>query len=492
MSRREADMNETLDAEWELIRAEKEALRQLQQLQSKSKALVKTSRERRHTQKEREDKALRVKEMADKIKQLKEARHVDQRQIAELQEKVDAYETQKAEEKEQVDMAKAEREARRQRIEQEREVAILQSLKLKPEHYASWTSDQIVDWILSLDEGRYKRHEASLRSTLCADGIDGQHFGTEVIYDALDKAKLGETDHGHICKHVLNVVLWEAVKGRACRDAPFKRCMRNLVDLDCVKKVLVVAIGISEYDESTGLDVLEDVPDDLAKYHRTFHGDYGYPFVSNKGNALSYEELNEFLVERRQQLIAAAGSFDALLLCVCSHGNSKGIVCSDGLTMHMSEIRSIFGLKQLENVVRLYAVDACRQQDDEKHDEDDMAQHTVSREAEKLSVTLRASSEGCEVTGGMLAEHLTAVFSDNLKKPLPLGSVLKAVEARIEAASNAEQAFKMEEGSPSVLGAVFRRNDRSRGGTKKSLKKSGDVTTSEKKKQLAAKAATTE
>lgn len=352
---------------------------------------------------------------------------------------------------------------------------------LKPELFRSWNASQIVDWAMTLENGRLEQYREALQSVLAKQKINGGMFGTKAVSTALEKVGMVGADYFLVCRHIFELVLWERAQRKASKDSLFSKMLDRMsgIDVANVRRVLVAAVAIAEYFPSTDYGDLPGVLDDVEKYNKTLRFQFDYAFVSNRGTAMTFSELSAFLEKVRRQLIA--GAFEGLILCVSSHGDSKGIVCSDGLTMSVEEIKAMFTLDALLGIPRVLIADACRSSFaadddvDEKKQRDVMAGAFVlsaDAKADKLSVVLRPTSEGREVTGGMLAEHVTRVLSENMEQPLALGDVLAEVSRKIEAASNGEQVL-IAECSEQARKVTFRPNDAKRG-RKKRKHKGGD------------------
>merc|ERR1711933_704516 len=71
--------------------------------------------------------------------------------------------------KEQIVTKHAENKKLKQRLQA---FETIQSIKTK--HYSEWNSDTFLIWIMSLNNGKFKKYEKKLQTTFVEQGVDGQ------------------------------------------------------------------------------------------------------------------------------------------------------------------------------------------------------------------------------------------------------------------------------------------------------------------------------
>eukprot|EP01083_Nonionella_stella_P182075 654077_1 len=53
------------------------------------------------------------------------------------------------------------------------ELQRLRALTLDPRHYLQWTASEVVDWIISIEDGKYAVYEENLRLLFASESVNG-------------------------------------------------------------------------------------------------------------------------------------------------------------------------------------------------------------------------------------------------------------------------------------------------------------------------------
>eukprot|EP01083_Nonionella_stella_P007002 20277_1 len=112
---------------------------------------------------------------------------------------------------------------------------------------------------------------------------------------------------------------------------------------------LVMFFGVSKY-LCKGHKVYKDLHDigqDERHFRETFVTQFGYGFVSNryKDKIWKKEEALDWIQRQRDEVLLKNGraQYNGLIFCGASHGSMHSIICSDGTSLDVTVIRSIFG-----------------------------------------------------------------------------------------------------------------------------------------------------
>ena len=80
-------------------------------------------------------------------------------------------------------------------------------IRMDVSRYLEWTSDELVDWIMTLDGGdRYQIYEVQLRSSFNSEGVDGQGLGDISTIELKSWGINSFKDRNNIHKHIQNVI----------------------------------------------------------------------------------------------------------------------------------------------------------------------------------------------------------------------------------------------------------------------------------------------
>eukprot|EP01083_Nonionella_stella_P018961 52758_1 len=339
------------------------------------------------------------------------------------------------------------RQAEQKRKEQEDKLrersakrnAVLRRQQLNTNNFEHWKdSNDLLDWIMGLDGGKFEKFEDTLGAYLDEKNISGQYLYQHdvTVHELRDEWGMGE-DAASLLVNIKYLKYWNDVRRCMNRYAKSKgkRLDMKIIDRSNIRAVLVLSIGIAEYDRDTGYGPLPDIVLDLRRYKDTFVNDYGYTLISNddydhrnmnksdgtqRAYYLSDTELYELLLEARRKLFASYDQtqllFDGLIITISSHGVSKGIVCSDGSILTYKEIQKIFSGSTLDRIPKVYIVDACREEvasettvvDFKETEDEEAGSHA-------FSITLFADGDGKSVRGGLLSEHMMHAFEANIE-----------------------------------------------------------------------------
>eukprot|EP01084_Bolivina_argentea_P013210 24769_1 len=385
-------------------------------------------------------------------------------------------------EKQEIERQKEERRQKKLKIQQQRKQTSEEMRKLKylnPKNYEKWNSKDVVEYICKLNEDKYIEYYSKLLNMFEKNNINGKWLSQQSIYHILNKEniEMDKEDQQDICAHLSYITTWNRAQTLMNKFSFFEQYFDNKIQLQNIQNVLVISVGIVEYEE---LPFLIDVPDDLENYVRVFQNKYGYSIISNVdlnhnhdfGYHMTYEKLNGFLLECRSKLINTSDLnvinddllHEGIIITISSHGIKDGIICSDGLVMSYTEIRSIFGIKQLANIPRIYLIDACCVNSKTYVIEDAYGyEDEKNSDAEVLSVTIVGNSEGRGVRGGLISKYITETFSKQRSNPKQFGDICDIVQQKISKASNKQQTLKITQLDKSVFDVIFKSNNTERG-----------------------------
>eukprot|EP01083_Nonionella_stella_P123092 370688_1 len=341
-----------------------------------------------------------------------------------------------------------EQQAQKKRKEQEDKLkersakrnVILRRQRLNTDNFKHWTHpNELLDWIMGLDDGKYEQFEGTLGAYLEKKNISGQYIYEHdiTVQELRDEWGMGECADSLFAR-IKYLKVWSAVVGRMKRYAKSKGKRLNMKThhpFNNTRNVLVFSVGIGEYDTDSGYGPLPDIIMDLSRYKHTFADRYGYTLISNddynhrnmyksdgtqRTYYLSDTDLYELLLEVRRKLFSNHDQtqllFDALIVTISSHGVSKGIVCSDGTILAYKEIKKIFSDSTLDRIPKIYIVDACREEVAQEVSDLDLKEaEDEDTNPHPFGMTLFADSDGKSVRGGLLSKYMMDAFEANIE-----------------------------------------------------------------------------
>jgi len=475
--KQEADLKAARDALSEQRRAmERDAHRykeeQWEQMRLKMEEKQKEQEGRANKMMELEKEKIRL-EISLQNADEKNEKHSDK--IKALEQQIADIKNAEAAEEEQRALVQKERKERMAKIQRKRKANMekaLRALHMKPENYRQWDVKDVIEWAVELRKGMFSRYADELSAVFEKHQIKGEAFerAGKLIRPHLIGTNMDKQSQQALCEEMMFVAGQCAIRSLMSQDAFFRQRGNEKVDLRNIRKVMVIAVCIAEYDT---LPPLSDTWSDCDAWRDAFERVLGYTFISNIDSErrakfeyrLTLEQLEAFLVDCRSKCITA--SFDAVIVTVSAHGSTNGIVCSDGLTMSFAVLRSLFNFGELAEKVRLYFMDVCRVTGDaeEKAELESETDTPYTDKAETMSATVFGNSAGRAVKGGMLARYLSEAFKDSARKAEQDTFQVLCREAKkgIRALSDESQTLTMGEFDPDLNDVVFRRNDSERG-----------------------------
>jgi len=88
----------------------------------------------------------------------------------------------------------------------EKEVAELKMNNIDTSKYMEWDWEEVLIWILSLENGRYKKYEAVLRKSLAEEGMKGQYLSNVDVADVKGWGIMNFLDKKSLAKHIEDLV----------------------------------------------------------------------------------------------------------------------------------------------------------------------------------------------------------------------------------------------------------------------------------------------
>lgn len=88
----------------------------------------------------------------------------------------------------------------------EEQVAALKLKAMDPSSYMEWEWEEILFWILSLENGRYKKYEAVLQQALSEEEVKGEYLGKVDASDVKGWGIKAFMDKKDLSKHIEDLV----------------------------------------------------------------------------------------------------------------------------------------------------------------------------------------------------------------------------------------------------------------------------------------------
>ena len=90
--------------------------------------------------------------------------------------------------------------------ELEQEIAAMKMGAIDPTAYLEWDWESILHWILSLDNGRYKKYKSVLWKTLSEENVKGECLNTVDAVDIRGWGIISFLDKKDLVKHIEDLV----------------------------------------------------------------------------------------------------------------------------------------------------------------------------------------------------------------------------------------------------------------------------------------------
>eukprot|EP01083_Nonionella_stella_P300316 1024633_1 len=295
----------------------------------------------------------------------------------------------------------------------------------KDKNYTEWSLDEVVTWLCSLRDGKYKRYEKTFRE----NETEGECL--PLLDKDLLKDDYGIRSVAH--RHGILEAVEELKQGKPIVSSTQ---YRNTAEVNnqstfitgysasqiMVQNLFIICIAIGEY-LAADRENIYDVCRDVANYRNVLGEKYKYKFMSSvemKGNVgykMTKTDVETYINECLKELIKGEGikqttEYDALLVTFSGHGTIDSIVCSDDQMIKYTTIRGWFRkLAALNQIPRFFCVDACRVDVKDEEEIDDMKQPTeecglVKRGSTAPSATIMGQIEGNIVQGGQVSKYL--------------------------------------------------------------------------------------
>eukprot|EP01084_Bolivina_argentea_P026394 49085_1 len=354
-------------------------------------------------------------------------------------------------------------------------MAMLRAQKLDASNYNKWNNyEDVMNWILSLENGYYNKYKNELKQSLEEQKVNGKFLAQNKIKK--QQIRKWGIDHEEDCiklaGHILFLKTWKTAKTALSENRLFRNSHLFTATFDAknVKNVLVICIGIVEYDD---FQPLPDIVKDLDLYRNILGDKYGYVIVSNDdfenmkqfGYYLNDEKLIEFLLKCKNKICSEYDAsellFDGIIIALSGHGVKDGIVCSNGHCVSYTEIRSIFcDPPVLTTIPRIFLIDACRTGKIGNGDNIFKAEYKFKMPSKTYSVTI-TGAENNTVRGGKIAQYITKAMSRGykIKKYKNFGDICTEASNTIEQATNNEQTLVRNEPDDKVFNIILKPND---------------------------------
>eukprot|EP01083_Nonionella_stella_P054788 144599_1 len=364
-------------------------------------------------------------------------------------------------------------------------------------HPKEWRVDEVVAWICSIDNGKYKRYKINFIENE-VDGDDLQCLDA----DALHRDGIKKASHQRDIIRAIKALLrnYDDIQGKSNESRLMQsqyetkhvqsevRYTRSLI---VVENVLIIIVAIGEYMAADREDIF-DVCRDVANYRNVLCAKYKYKFMSsvdmkgNKGYKMNKSDIERYISECLAELIGGTRirptvKYDALLVAFSGHGTIDSIVCSDSKMIKYSTIRGWFHEPVLRRIPQFFCVDACRVMEDKKeiddmkqaHDDDDGLVSRGSPVKKAPTVTIMGETEGQIVRGGKVSKYLCRQWNREFEankfneEPIyrPFGALYDAAYAQVE--NETAQKLTVAEYDRHIDDVVFTPKERDRGTARK-------------------------
>eukprot|EP01083_Nonionella_stella_P093567 262277_1 len=358
----------------------------------------------------------------------------------------------------------------------------------KDKNYTEWSLDEVVTWLCSLRDGKYKRYEKTFRE----NETEGECL--PLLDKDLLKDDYGIRSVAH--RHGILEAVEELKQGKPIVSSTQ---YRNTAEVNnqstfitgysasqiMVQNLFIICIAIGEY-LAADRENIYDVCRDVANYRNVLGEKYKYKFMSSvemKGNVgykMTKTDVETYINECLKELIKGEGikqttEYDALLVTFSGHGTIDSIVCSDDQMIKYTTIRGWFRkLAALNQIPRFFCVDACRVDVKDEEEIDDMKQPTeecglVKRGSTAPSATIMGQIEGNIVQGGQVSKYLCKQWEEQFDVNRyipnaiyqPFGALYGAAYMQVK--NETPQKLTLAEYELEINDVVFKPIDRNRG-----------------------------
>lgn len=98
----------------------------------------------------------------------------------------------------------------------EEQVAKLKLKAIDPSSYMKWDWEDVLMWILSLENGRYAKYEKVLRQSLSEEGVRGEYLRKVDASDVKGWGIKSFLDKKDLCKYIENLLETNAKQSNPC------------------------------------------------------------------------------------------------------------------------------------------------------------------------------------------------------------------------------------------------------------------------------------
>eukprot|EP01083_Nonionella_stella_P096868 272354_1 len=230
--------------------------------------------------------------------------------------------------------------------------------------------------------------------------------------------------------------------------------MKEKVATDC----LVICVAISKYTKKSQIPNCDNVVHDITTYTNTFKQNANYTVLSNDPSQMYTKQtliqyFTQCFTKELYDPSTGAINYNCLIITVSGHCTDNSVICSNGETLHFTEILSVFTGKWknkslIVNLPKFLIVDGQRGfnylseplfNDDRKDDiayiEAQMMDDDITDTYSVIMCSV-SSSPNSQAYGGQLCWNLCALFSQNMKwkRDIIFYDIIKQLKQRLNTA----------------------------------------------------------
>eukprot|EP01084_Bolivina_argentea_P129171 228163_1 len=285
-------------------------------------------------------------------------------------------------------------------------------------------------------------------------------------YSAVDKDEKHNQRTNVVIQNDIELV--EAKEERKETDHDITLSPTKSIPTD-INDAMVICLGITTYDKTTKLHQLSDVKKQIENYKKVLGEQYGYRILSSfdeyPTGEITRNDAERFIDGCKHEIVNYNDNrhnvlYEALFVTLAGHGNSKGLICSDGKILCYDTIRETFSNeKSLKDIPRIFCIDVCK-----KHVDAVKQVHTRSSSNNWYSVTISGNHRGDNLIGGQVSKFLMQQFANNINELMNFGSVLESVTKSLTIDNSSGQCLMMDEYDVGVNNVIFMPNKNERTG----------------------------
>eukprot|EP01084_Bolivina_argentea_P023900 44644_1 len=145
---------------------------------------------------------------------------------------------------------------------------------------------------------------------------------------------------------------------------------KDIDENNLVTNAVVICVAISEYDDKDKYKSLPSVKEDVTHYKKILGDKYNYTVWSSldefKNGRMTKKDVNKFINNCKLKIVDYDDDdfkclYDGIFISISGHGTVDSIITSDGDKIKYTRIRQkLSSVESLENVPRIFCIDACR------------------------------------------------------------------------------------------------------------------------------------